>query len=159
MSCRDGGVVVPVQDGIHVVNGVAIVDEQPLSDVVSRCLLGEGPDIPAPTCENDIGVEVSLFLEGGFAIKVIPQSVIGLLGCQFSTDGKGTEIVGNIRHAGIFPIDEAKVIVLVDEEVEREEVIMTGGCGESIGVRILLESEHLLAKFEVAGDLNRSVFA
>lgn len=103
---------------------------------------------------------MTLLFEGGITVEVVPERIIGLLGCQLGADSESAEIVGHIRHAGIFPINEAEMIVFVNEKVEGKEVVVAGSGRKPIGVRIPLEFKYSFSRSsQIPGDLNVAMFA
>ena len=95
-----------------------------------------------------------LGLAGRVAQVVLQGGGRALAGHLSRAHDHGAEVGGHIRHARVLPVDEADLSVLVHQEVRREEVVVRGDFVEAVRVREGLQTQDLVAQFEVSGHVD-----
>ena len=84
---------------------------------------------------------------GGGAVEVAGERPEHFIFAELLAYAEGAEIVGVVAHASVFPVDEARVAVFVDEEVQAEEVVVAQHGLAAVGHEVLVELGRLVAHF------------
>ena len=136
-------------------NSVVVVNVKPLPDEIALRLLGERPHVPAPTRKSHVGEVVPKLGVARLATEIALKRADGLVLGELAAHHVSAEIARIIRHAGIFPVDQAEVTIAVDEEVQIEEIVVRQAHGRVIALDVTFQLSRLRRKLVIAGDLDR----
>ena len=89
--------------------------------VLAIRLFHERPDVPAPAGKHHLAPEVAPLFQSRLMPQVIGECQIYPFGVELAADAERAEVVRHIGYAGIFPVDQAVMTFVVNQEMSEKK--------------------------------------